>query len=202
MEKSIERCKEALDEVSGQIPPFMWKSCKGVAIITVSQVGFVYSISEGDGVVMKHNDDGTWGPPSAVMLSGFAAGAIFGKGTKRVVLFPMTEYGLKMLSGQNSLRMGVQIGVAAGPFGQETDSGVNFGKTGVDVIYAYTYQSGVLLNIGYDSYSIDAVNNVNAYFYGVEKDAADIIMMPGTVDIPQGKGVEELHEKLVQLSKK
>ena len=88
MEKIIKRCNEALDAVSAKIPGLVWKHCKGVAIITVSQIGFVFSMSDGDGVVIKHNDDGTWGPPSAIMLSAFHAGAIFCKMTKQILSSP------------------------------------------------------------------------------------------------------------------
>lgn len=38
--------------------------------------------------------------------------------------------------------------------------------------------------------------------YGVDTEAMDIVMTPATVDIHQGRGVEEIDEKLAQLSKK
>ena len=84
MENIIECCNEALDAASGKvtIPGFVGKSCKGVAIITVLETGFIFSMSEGDGIVIRHNDDGTWGPPSAIRFTSYAAGTIFGKVTK------------------------------------------------------------------------------------------------------------------------
>ena len=202
MEKIIERCNEALDDASGKrtIPSFVWKNCKGVAIITVSEMGFVFSISDGDGVVIKHNDDGTWGPPSAIMFTGAAAGAIFGKATKRIFFFPMTEYALKMLSGQTTAELGVQMGLAVGPYGREAQAGVNVASSGANITYSYTLEKGALLNIGYNDYAIDAVDNVNKDFYGVGRKAMDIVMTPGAVNIPEGKGIEEMHEKLAQLS--
>jgi lipid-binding SYLF domain-containing protein len=124
MENIIKRCNEALDLASAKasIPGFVWKHCKGVAIITVSETGFVFSMSEGDGVIIKHNDDGTWGPPSAVMFTGAATGTIFGKATKQIFLLAMTELGLKILSGQTSAELGVQLGVATGLYGCEAEA--------------------------------------------------------------------------------
>jgi lipid-binding SYLF domain-containing protein len=114
----------------------------------------------------------------------------------------MTENGLKLLSGQMTLQVEVQLGVAACPFGREAEMGVDFGHSGAAITYSYTFETGAILSIDYKNCGIDAMNKVNAVFYGGEKAAMDIIMMPGTVDITKGKGIEELHEKLTQLSKK
>ena len=205
MERIIKRCNEAIDVAAAKasIPHFVWKHCKGVAIITVSETGFVFSISGGDGVVIRHEyDEGTWGPPSAVMFTGAAAGAIFGKATKQIFLFPMTELGLKMLSGHTSVELGVQMGVAAGPYGREAETGANVGGSGADITYSYTFEKGAMVNVGFNGYAIHARNDTNEDFYGVDKFVMDIVLTPGTVDIPKGKGVEEMHEKLAQLSKK
>ena len=120
MEQIIKRCQEALDIVSGKgqhlIPAFIWKRCKGVVIINVSEVGFVFSGSSGDGLVIQHNEDDTWGPPSAIKFGGGAVGAIFGKGNKHIFLFPMTDIAFQMFCGQNSFELGAEAGVAAGPY--------------------------------------------------------------------------------------
>jgi lipid-binding SYLF domain-containing protein len=204
MEKIIERCNMALDEAATKtsISGWVWKTCKGVAVITISETGFVFSFSEGDGVVIKKNDDGTWGAPSALKFFGAAGGAIFGKATKQVFLFPMTEHGLKMLSGQSSVELGVQMGIAAGPYGREAEADAMFGGTGADMTYAYSFEKGAIINIGLHSYQIEAVNEVNAEFYGKPAKPLDIVMTPDTVKVPMGKGVEEMREKLAALSKR
>jgi lipid-binding SYLF domain-containing protein len=204
MEKIIERCNVALDEAATKtsISEWVWKTCKGVAIITVSEIGMVISVSDGDGVVIKKNDDGTWGAPSALTFTGSAAGAVLGKATKRIFLFPMTEHGLKMLSGQTSYELGVQMGIAAGPHGREAQAGLNMGNNSVGVTYAYTFEKGAMINIGYNGYVVDAANSVNNDFYGKIAKPVDIVMTPGTVKVPTGKGIEEMHEKLAALSTK
>jgi lipid-binding SYLF domain-containing protein len=203
MERIIERCDMALDEAATKtsISGWVWKTCKGVAIITVSETGFVFSISDGDGVVIKKNDDGTWGAPSALMFTGTAAGAIFGKATKQIFLFPMTELGLKMLCGQTTAQLGVQMGIAAGPHGREAAVGANIGGKGADITYAYTLANGAMINVGFNDHVINAANEVNADFYGKVAEPLDIVMTPGTVKVPTGKGVEEMCEKLAALSK-
>ena len=47
----------------------------------------------------------------------------------------------------------------------------------------------MLKQVGYNDYLIDSMDLVNAAFYGVDKKATpDIVMRPGAVDIPEGKG--------------
>jgi lipid-binding SYLF domain-containing protein len=201
MEKIIELCNTALDEAAAKkaIPDSVWKACKGVAIITVSEIGIVLSMSDGEGVVIKKNDDGTWGAPAALMLAGQAGGATFGKTTKQIFLFPMTEPKLKMLAGPTSSELGVKMGIAAGPFGREAEAG---GNRGADVTYTYTFQKGAMINIGWGDSRVSAYTKVNDDFYGKVANPLDIVMTPGTVEVPTGKGIEEMYEKLESLSMK
>jgi lipid-binding SYLF domain-containing protein len=113
----------------------------------------------------------------------------------------MTDIGLKMLSGQTSCDLGVQLGIAAGPHGREHEAGVNAGNKGAGVTYAYTFEKGCMINVGYNDYAVDAATAVNLNFYGKNAESVDIVMTPGTVEVPTGKGVEEMHNKLAALSK-
>jgi len=204
MEKIIERSNEALDMAIAKslcIPAPVWKHCKGVAIVNCTEIGFVVSITEGDGVVLKHCQDGSWGPPSAISFDGSSAGVIFGKGDKRVFLFPMTDNCLKVLAG-GATKLGLNLGIAAGP-GLEREVATNLGMSGkADVTYAYTFDHGALISAGLGTTSISPIPAQNEVFYGKAATPLDIVTTPGTVEIPKGKGVEGLHEKLAQLSKK
>ena len=65
MEKIIQRSTEHIDMAAKkEIPHYVWKTCKGIAIIDVTEFGLGFSVQEGGGLVMKHNEDGTWGAPS------------------------------------------------------------------------------------------------------------------------------------------
>lgn len=203
MEQILERSSESLDLISKThyIPHFVWKACKGVAIINISEVGFVFSISTGDGVVIKKNDDGSWGAPSAVLFTGAAGGGVFGATKKQIIILPMTEHGLKMLTGKLRFGLGVQAGIAAGP-GREAAGTLDAGGKGVGATYFYVFERGIFVSVGINDHLIETSNPTNEAFYGKEADGTDIVMMPGTVDIPEGKGVEALAEKLNELSKK
>jgi lipid-binding SYLF domain-containing protein len=209
MESIIARCNTAIDvaATSHDIPADVWDTCKGVAIITVSETGFVFSVAEGDGVVMKKNDDGTWGAPSALKLSGTSAGVVLGHSTNQIFLFPMTDLVLTLLSGQTSAELTLQLGAAAGPLGHKghvetAGCNIRVPQTSADTTYVYTFKNGAMINIGFTDYMVNAVKKVNADFYGKDAEALDIVMTPGTVEVPTGKGVEEMHEKLASFSMK
>jgi lipid-binding SYLF domain-containing protein len=200
MEKIIEHCNTALNEAAAKkvIPDSVWKACKGVAIISVFEFGIVVlSMSDGEGAVIQKNDDGTWGAPSALLFSSDTLGVTFGMATKQIFLFPMTELGLKRLSGETSLELGAKMGIAVGLYGSEHELGENRGE---DVTYTYTFEKGVMMNIGWGDSRIDAYKKANRDFYGKNVDPLDIVMTPGAVEVPTGKGIEEIHKKLEAFS--
>jgi lipid-binding SYLF domain-containing protein len=203
MEKLIERCNTVLDEVATKksIPYSVWKKCKGVCIITHSELGFIFSVSGGEGIVVKKNDDGTWGAPSALTFAVASGGLIFGKADKQIFLFPMTEHGLNMLCRESSGAAGLQAGIAAGSHGREFEAGITMGDHDMGLTYSYTFEKGAMINVGYNQYMINAATHVNKDFYANDTaKPVDIVMTPGAVEIPTGKGIEELHEKLKALS--
>lgn len=202
MEKVIKRCTETVDFVSKQeIPKAAWKKCAGVAIINLTETGFVFSVGEGDGVIMKHNEDGTWGAPSFIMYSGSSAGAVFGRGHKQLILLPMSEHGLKQLSANIKYQLGAQIGLTVGKFGREGSAAVDAGGHGVGVTLSYVFENGALLNVGINNNFIDNVKEYNESFYHKKGVTPNEIVFDGAVDIPEGKGVEELQAKLADVCK-
>ena len=200
METILSRCCDTIDAVAKwEIPKVAWEKCKGVAIINVTEVGFVFSMAEGDGVLIKHNDDGTWGAPSALSFAGSSGGAVFGKGNKRILLFPMTNHGLKLLCSKTKYDLGAQAGVALGPFGREAQLDVGAGGTGVEITWSYVFEDGAFLNVGINNYFTSVVPSINQSFYGKMMDPIDLVMH-GAATAPEGKGVEEIHAKLSELA--
>lgn len=202
MEGIIERANKVLDTAAGaKLSSSILRKCKGVAIITYSEIGFVYSYGTGDGVVVKHNDDGSWSAPVAIAFGGGSLGAVFGKADKQILIFPMSESALHELSGE-SVKLGGQLAIAAGPFGRELEAGYNLGTT-EDYgrgTWSYVFEKGLYFSVSLTGTQIDSKKGDNKEFYGVSVPPRDILEKPGAVTIPTGKGVEELHEKLAKLT--
>ena len=131
-----------------------------------------------------------------------SGGLILGKTNKVIILFPMTEHGLKMLTSNTKYQLGASAGLAIGPFGREVGAGLDIGDKGVGATFTYVFEDGLFVNAGITNNFIDQLYHVNDAFYSSKHaSATDIVMTPGTVDIPEGKGVEEMHAKLGELSK-
>lgn len=201
MEKILTRASEALGKVQkSPIPKFLWKTCKGVVLINFTEIGFVFSYNEGDGIVIKSNEDGTWGAPSALMYTGVGAGAIFGKGNKTLVMFPCTDYALNMFTAENKWQLGAQVGAAAGPVGTEINANVDAGGHGADLsaggLFYYVLSEGVLLDVGIQNNFISTVDKVNEEFYGKKVSATDIVNKADAVEMPESPALDKLRTEL------
>lgn len=57
------------------IPDSILKQAKGLAIITVANVGMMMTYKIGTGLVVARREDGSWSAPSAVSTFGLGWGA-------------------------------------------------------------------------------------------------------------------------------
>lgn len=85
------------------VPKKILKGCKGVIIAHTEETSFV-----------KHNDDGTWGPPAALDIVFRGVGANIGMATKHILLVPMTDDALNKLTVTDKLSVSAELGVAVG----------------------------------------------------------------------------------------
>lgn len=56
----------------------MLRQAKGLAFLTVSKVGFGFSVRFGTGVVVARLAQGSWSAPSAIATAGLGAGLMAG----------------------------------------------------------------------------------------------------------------------------
>jgi lipid-binding SYLF domain-containing protein len=197
MEKILTRANEGVVKLkNAPIPKYLWNTCKGFVLINFYETGFVFSLNDGDGIVVKKNDDGTWSAPSALKYEGVGAGAIFGKGNKTLIIFPLDNYSLNMFTAETKWQFGAQVGAAAGKWGSEVDANVDAGGHGAGVSAAvgagadlsgmvyYVLSGGILLDVGIQDNFIHTADKINVEFYGKHVPANDIINKPGAVKVP------------------
>lgn len=76
------------------------------------------------------------------------------------------------------------------------------GAVGTSPIYSYTFQQGLILQVGVTGTQITFAKAVNNAFYGVEKSPAEIVLGDGAVTRPQGnKSLDSLYSKLDEITK-
>lgn len=77
------------------IPKDLFEKCKGIVLISVLEVGFIFSGNVGTGIVLAKKDDGvSWSNPVACGLTGVGWGLLVGGSVKDVMIFIMDENSL------------------------------------------------------------------------------------------------------------
>lgn len=60
----------ALDPKTNGVPRKFFETCVGLILISVVEVGFIFTGNIGTGILMAKKDDGSWSAPSAIGLTG------------------------------------------------------------------------------------------------------------------------------------
>lgn len=113
MEARLDSANKVLNStIMKKVPKKILKSCKGIAIL--QGVEFALGITGGGcaGVLVKHNEDGSWGPQVSIMMTFVGVGADLGIVDKSVLLVPMTDGALKTLTGDTKVKLGAELGIA------------------------------------------------------------------------------------------
>jgi len=193
---------QALDPTTAGIPRGMIKNCQGIILLSMVEAGFIFSGSVGSGVILAHNEDDTWSPPSAVSVGGIGWGLVAGGEVKDVIICVMERGKVDTLSAETQIKIGGQLSATLGPTGREAEASLNFnGTTEVRGTYAYTFSKGIFGGISLESAVLKVRPNENARFYAKEGITSKDILHENTVTAPKDKGIEELHYKLDLLSK-
>lgn len=81
--------EQALRPGIGGLPKNLFEECLGIVLISIVEVGFIFSGNVGAGVVLLKNADGSFNesPPCAVGLTGMGFGILAGASVKDVVRF-------------------------------------------------------------------------------------------------------------------
>jgi len=94
------------------IPQAFFKACKGVVLLSVIEVGFVFSGNLGTGILLKKLDEnGTkWSAPVACGCTGVGWGALVGGSVKETMMFIFDEDTLQKIGfDKMGLKLGAQV---------------------------------------------------------------------------------------------
>jgi lipid-binding SYLF domain-containing protein len=126
-------------KVIKKIPPRALQSAVGIAIFTCFRTGFGLSGASGSGVVLAKLPDGSWGPPSGLLIHTIGYGFLIGIDIYDVVLIIRNERALKAFE-KPKISIGGEFSVAAGPVGNGAtlNSGIESAPC-----WSYTKSKGV-----------------------------------------------------------
>jgi lipid-binding SYLF domain-containing protein len=181
------------------VPKSLFEACIGIILISVVEVGFIFSGNVGTGIALKKNPDGVhWSPPVACGLTGVGWGFLVGGSVKDLMVFVMDEGTLNTLTcSTNGLKLGAQAEVTLGPLGRTYASELSVSAGGLGSTVAIAFSKGAFLGLSVKGAVLGIRHAQNAVFYGRDV-TPDEIMNGDAVILPSHKVtlLDEIYAKL------
>jgi lipid-binding SYLF domain-containing protein len=190
-----------IQRVIKKIPARVVKEAKGLAIFTTCRTGLWVSGAGGSGVLVAKKDDGTWSPPSGILLHTAGLGFLAGIDIYDCVVVINTA---SALAAFTKLRctLGGEISAVAGPVGMGGILETEIHKRQAPV-WTYLKSRGFYAGVQVDGTVVIERSDENERFYGERIKVADILAgkarivpsavsgLMNTLRMAQGEQVEE-----------
>lgn len=162
------------DEIIGQYVKRHLKNAKGVVIVPQMIKGaFMVGGEGGSGVMLVRNASGTWSSPAFYTLGAISFGLQVGGSASEIMLLLMTEKGVNAIVDGKKVKLGADLGVAAGPVGGGAEAGVTLGSADVIV---YSVSKGAYLGISLEGSIVEPRESMNKEYYGAEVGTRPIVI--------------------------
>ncbi|PMD63059.1 DUF500-domain-containing protein [Hyaloscypha bicolor E] len=147
-----------------KIPQKVIQNCVGLAIFTVMRTGLWVSGAGGSGVLIARKEDGSWSPPSGILIHTLGVGFMAGIDIYDCVVVINDRKALEAFS-KIRVSLGGEISVVAGPVGA---GGVIESEVMKDrkPLWSYMKSRGLYGGIQLDGTIIVERSDENARFYG------------------------------------
>jgi lipid-binding SYLF domain-containing protein len=150
------------------------KRARGVFITPQLLKGaFVFGVSGGSGVLVARDEKaGLWSGPAFYTVGGASFGLQIGGEASEVILLAMTQRGVSSFLS-NSLKLGADVGLAAGPIG----AGASAASANLSAdILSFSRSKGLYGGISLDGAVVATRGDWNDAYYGKRVNATDILI--------------------------
>jgi SH3 domain-containing YSC84-like protein 1 len=171
------------------IPPAVMRDAKGVAIFTMTKVGFIVSGRGGSGIVLARTETG-WSGPSAIGTGGIGVGFQAGMQVTEHVMILNTVEALKAFTQGTNFTLGANLSVAVGPVGRSAEAGV----APRAAVYTYSRSQGIFAGVSLEGTAIATRYEANEEYYGKPVYPADVL----EGKMPPPPGAQKLLEALAK----
>lgn len=156
-----------------KIPRKVIQSCVGLAIFTVMRTGMWVSGAGGSGVLIARKEDGSWSPPSGLLVHTLGVGFMAGIDIYDCVIVINNRSALEAFS-KIRVSLGGEVSVVAGPLGV---GGILESEVMKDrrPVFSYVKSRGLYAGAQLDGTIIVERNDENARFYGDALPIGDIL---------------------------
>ena len=172
----IERFQEIPEK---SIPAAVMRDAKGLAILTVTRGGFIFSGKGGSGLVIARVGNG-WSGPSAIGTGGVGFGFQAGVEVSELVIVLNTPEAVNAFAKGGNVTLGAGMSIAAGPVGRTVEGSVTLQAA----MYTYSRSQGAFAGVSLEGTVIATRDDANTEFYGKQVTATDILS--GKVTPPKG----------------
>ena len=164
----------------------MIHNCRGLAIFTVMRTGLHWSGAGGSGIIVSRLPNGTWSPPSGILIHTLGWGFVAGADIYDCVCVINNEHGME---GFTRVRctLGAEVSAAVGPLGGGSQLESELRKP--SPVWTYTKGKGLYVGVQIDGTVIVERSSENERFYGVEG-VKNKQTLAGEVQAPQGSMVQ------------
>jgi SH3 domain-containing YSC84-like protein 1 len=146
------------------------KSARGVLVFpSILKGGFVVGGAGGTGVLLVRGDNGQWRGPAFYTLGALSVGLLAGGQQAEVVILVNTASGVDRLLS-NSLKLGGDASIAAGPVGAGKAANLN-----ADFV-SYAKSKGAYAGVSVDGSVLDVRASLNRAYYDAEATPVDILV--------------------------
>lgn len=186
MAKKLEDATTILEESMSipekTIPSSLIEEARGIAVIPgVVKAGLVVGGRRGEGVLVIRREDGSWGRPLYMSLTGGSVGWQVGVSSTDVILVFRTKRSVEgLLDGEFSL--GADASVAAGPVGRTASAGTDV-KLKAEV-YSYSRSRGLFAGVSFEGAKLGVKEDTSRKFYGAPDLSARGIVDSKEIETP------------------
>ena len=161
------------------IPEVIMREARGLAILTLTKAGFVFSGRGGSGIVVARTEKG-WSGPSAIGAGGMGFGFQAGAQVSELVIVLNTPDAVVAFAKGGNVTLGGAMSLATGPVGRDLEGSMAVGA----VMYTYSRSQGLFAGVSLEGTVVYTRDEANAEFYGKPVQAKEILS--GSVAPPAG----------------
>lgn len=149
------------------------RSAKGIFIAPqVLKGAFIWGASGGTGVLLVREEGGQFTHPAFYTIGSVSFGLQIGGQASEIILLAMTDRGVTTLL-QNSVKLGADVGIAAGPFGAGAQAAT--ANISADIL-SFSRSKGLYGGISLDGAIVDVRDSLNKAYYGKPVTPTDILV--------------------------
>jgi len=192
VEKSKMTLESFLSDANMGVFNDLIRQAKGVFIAPqVLKGAFIFGASGGSGVfVTWSRKAGRWTGPAFYTIGGASFGLQIGGQAAEVGMLAMTDRGVKALLS-NSVKLGADIGIAAGPVGAGASAAT--ANLSADIL-SFSRAKGLYGGISLDGAVVAVRDGLNEAYYGKNLDPIDILITQDATS-PQAISLIQVIEK-------